>query len=296
MEKVKAWDKETLIAELTQGKEFVNRLKNQFDPLASPEECDLLLEKILSSLDKSLSILNWKGFNETKDPLSSCPSIVDLGYLRDQGQNKKRKKMQQWSKQVRICGTGVDSFNHDDGYSWRKYGQKDILGAIHPRAYYRCTHRDTQGCLATKQVQKSKEDPLVFEVTYKGMHSCKTSQPSIFISYENQKPNQCQIKKQKVEKLNTIKEETGPFTPPICQSQNTQFFANSIEPSTSESMYLSLFPTHEEEFEIGKLLHLSSTPTSVIDLPFYAHSDLSMDGQLGIHDPDLMIDISEYFE
>jgi len=21
----------------------------------------------------------------------------------------------------------------DDGYSWRKYGQKDILGAAHPR-------------------------------------------------------------------------------------------------------------------------------------------------------------------
>lgn len=21
----------------------------------------------------------------------------------------------------------------DDGYSWRKYGQKDILGAVHPR-------------------------------------------------------------------------------------------------------------------------------------------------------------------
>lgn len=81
MEKVKAWDKETLITELTQGKEFVN----QFDPLASPEECDLLLEKILSSLDKSLSILNWKVFNVTKDPFSSSTSSIP-----DQGQNKKR--------------------------------------------------------------------------------------------------------------------------------------------------------------------------------------------------------------
>lgn len=136
------------------------------------------------------------------------------------------------------------------------------------------------------------------------MHSCKTSQSSIFISYENKKPNQCQIKKQKVEKLNTIKEEPVPFTPLKCESQNAQFFANSIEPFTSESIYLSLLPTdQEEEFEMGKILQssesdrieFSSTPTSVIDSPFCADWDLSMDGQLDIQDPNLMIDISEYF-
>ncbi|KAK4364170.1 hypothetical protein RND71_015528 [Anisodus tanguticus] len=310
MEKVKDWDKKTLITELTQGKEFVNKLKNQFDPLASPEKCDLLLEKILSSLDKSLSILNWKVFNGTKDPFSCCSTISDLGSLRDQGQNKKRKILQKWSKQVRISGTGLESFNHDDGYSWRKYGQKDILGTNHPRAYYRCTHRNTQSCLATKQVQKSDEDPLVFEVTYKGRHSCKASQSSIFISYEDQKANcnknQCQLKKQKVgnqkvEKLN-IKEKAFPFTPLKCESQNAQFFANSIEPFTSpiesESMYLSLLPTQEEEeFEMDMILQSSEsdrtefiwTPTSVNNSPFCADWDLSVD------DPSLMVDISEYF-
>ncbi|XP_060204250.1 probable WRKY transcription factor 53 [Lycium barbarum] len=327
MEKVKAWDKKTLITELTQGKDCVNKLKNQFDPLASPEECDLLLEKILSSLDKSLSILNWKVFNGTSDPFSCCSTISvpgngtslktegsDLEYLRDQGQNKKRKMLQPWSKQVRVSGTELESFNHDDGYSWRKYGQKYILGANHPRAYYRCTHRK-QGCFATKQVQKSDEDPLVFEVTYKGKHTCKASQSSRFISYENQKKycdkNQCQLKKQKVgnqkvEKLN-IKEEAFPFTPLKCESENAQIFSNSIEPFispiTSESMYLSLLPNQEEEFEMGKILQSSesnriefiSTPTSVIHSPFCSDWDLSMDGELDIRDPNLMIDISEYF-
>ncbi|KAK6777316.1 hypothetical protein RDI58_024033 [Solanum bulbocastanum] len=289
MEKVKAWDKESLITELTQGKEFVS----QFDPLASPKECDLLLEKILSSLEKSLSILNCEVLNGTNDPFP----------LRDQGQNKKRKKMQQWSKQVRVYGTELESFNHDDGFSWRKYGQKNILGVSHPRAYYRCTHKNTQGCLATKQVQKSKEDPLVFEVTYKGMHSCKTSQSSIFLSYENQKPNQCQIKKQRVEKLNTIKEENVPFTPLKCESQNAQFFANSIEPSTSESMYLSFLTNQEEEFEMDNIFQssesdrivFSSTPTSIIESPFCRDWDISVDDQLDVHDPNLMNDISEYF-
>lgn len=48
------------------------------------------------------------------------------------------------------------------------------------RAYYRCTHRHTQGCLATKQVQRSDDDPSASNVVYKGKHSCirhQTKQP-----------------------------------------------------------------------------------------------------------------------
>lgn len=40
------------------------------------------------------------------------------------------------------------------------------------RGYYRCTHRNVQGCLATKQVQRSDEDPTIFEITYRGNHTC----------------------------------------------------------------------------------------------------------------------------
>lgn len=135
------------------------------------------------------------------------------------------------------------------------------------------------------------------------MHSCKTSHSSTFISYEKQKPNQCQIKKQRVENLNTIKEETVPFTPLQCESQNAHFFVNSIEPFTSKSMYLSLLPNQEEEFEMDKILQssesdrivFSSTPTSIIDSPFSRDWDLSVNDQLDVHDPNLMIDISEYF-
>lgn len=43
---------------------------------------------------------------------------------------------------------------------------------LHRRGYYRCTYRNVQGCLATKQVQKSDEDPMVCQITYKGRHTC----------------------------------------------------------------------------------------------------------------------------
>lgn len=44
-----------------------------------------------------------------------------------------RKALPQWSEQVQVpLGAGAEG-PLADGYSWRKYGQKDILGAIFPR-------------------------------------------------------------------------------------------------------------------------------------------------------------------
>jgi hypothetical protein len=73
--------------------------------------------------------------------------------------------------QVRVASV-QDTAALDDGLSWRKYGQKDILGAPYPRAYFRCTHRHTRGCQATKQVQRTDADPLLFDVVYHGVHTC----------------------------------------------------------------------------------------------------------------------------
>jgi hypothetical protein len=44
-----------------------------------------------------------------------------------------RKAVPRWTEQVRVSpGVGLEG-PLDDGYSWRKYGQKDILGAKYPR-------------------------------------------------------------------------------------------------------------------------------------------------------------------
>uniref|UniRef100_A0A0D9V3P3 WRKY domain-containing protein n=1 Tax=Leersia perrieri TaxID=77586 RepID=A0A0D9V3P3_9ORYZ len=91
------------------------------------------------------------------------------------------KTLPKWSKQVRVSSV-QDIGPLDDGFSWRKYGQKDILGAKYPRAYFRCTHRHTQGCHASKQVQRADADPLLFDVVYQGNHTClqsrSTSRPA----------------------------------------------------------------------------------------------------------------------
>jgi hypothetical protein len=61
----------------------------------------------------------------------------------------------------------TSSSSHGDGYRWRKYGQKSIKGAAHPRSYYRCTTID---CPARKKVETSMCG-MIREVTYEKEHT-----------------------------------------------------------------------------------------------------------------------------
>ncbi|XP_050155836.1 WRKY transcription factor 55-like [Malus sylvestris] len=63
----------------------------------------------------------------------------------------------------------------EDGFTWRKYGQKEIINSRFPRSYYRCTHQKLYNCLAKKHVQRLDDDPSTFEVTYIGEHTCHMS-------------------------------------------------------------------------------------------------------------------------
>ncbi|KAJ4720243.1 putative WRKY transcription factor [Melia azedarach] len=63
----------------------------------------------------------------------------------------------------------------EDGYTWRKYGQKEILNSRYPRSYYRCTHQKLYQCPAKKRVQRLDDDPYTFEITYHGDHTCHMS-------------------------------------------------------------------------------------------------------------------------
>nr|XP_027066353.1 probable WRKY transcription factor 49 [Coffea arabica] len=55
----------------------------------------------------------------------------------------------------------------DDGYKWRKYGQKSIKNSPNPRSYYRCTN---PRCGAKKQVERCSGDPETLIITYEGLH------------------------------------------------------------------------------------------------------------------------------
>ncbi|OIT29321.1 PREDICTED: probable WRKY transcription factor 43 [Nicotiana attenuata] len=63
----------------------------------------------------------------------------------------------------------------DDGYRWRKYGQKAVKNNNYPRSYYKCTH---QGCNVKKQVQRLSKDGGVVVTTYEGMHTHPIDKPT----------------------------------------------------------------------------------------------------------------------
>uniref|UniRef100_A0A7N0TGU5 WRKY domain-containing protein n=1 Tax=Kalanchoe fedtschenkoi TaxID=63787 RepID=A0A7N0TGU5_KALFE len=55
----------------------------------------------------------------------------------------------------------------DDGYNWRKYGQKQVKGSENPRSYYKCTF---PGCPTKKKVERSLDGDIT-EIVYKGSHN-----------------------------------------------------------------------------------------------------------------------------
>ncbi|MFS7992545.1 putative transcription factor WRKY family [Helianthus anomalus] len=63
----------------------------------------------------------------------------------------------------------------DDGYRWRKYGQKAVKNNKFPRSYYRCTY---EGCNVKKQVQRLSKDEEVVETTYEGTHTHPIEKPN----------------------------------------------------------------------------------------------------------------------
>ncbi|CAL9181647.1 unnamed protein product [Musa hybrid cultivar] len=55
----------------------------------------------------------------------------------------------------------------EDGYNWRKYGQKQVKGSEYPRSYYKCTHPN---CQVKKKVERSHEGHIT-EIVYKSAHN-----------------------------------------------------------------------------------------------------------------------------
>ncbi|CAN6331976.1 unnamed protein product [Urochloa humidicola] len=85
------------------------------------------------------------------------------------GAAKGKGKGEKRPRQPRFAFMTKSEVDHlEDGYRWRKYGQKAVKNSPFPRSYYRCT---TQKCPVKKRVERSYQDAAVVITTYEGKHT-----------------------------------------------------------------------------------------------------------------------------
>ncbi|KAK4268398.1 hypothetical protein QN277_025063 [Acacia crassicarpa] len=199
---------ENLIAvkELERGREFANLLRRLIFRGVDREEVDKvkvlttssaedLAAKVLDSFTNTLALFNHHSAdssittssfshlpahsNESRENPKTKSTTTIKDRTRSSPKKRKNAQMQTWVEESKMSPK-------EDGHAWRKYGQKIILNAKHPRNYYRCTHKHDQACKAIKHVQKIQDDPPLFRTTYFGHHTCTNPlNPHIFLDSDD---------------------------------------------------------------------------------------------------------------
>ncbi|XP_010253044.1 PREDICTED: probable WRKY transcription factor 70 [Nelumbo nucifera] len=278
-------DRKRLINSLVRGRELTTQLQTILCNRLGHEDGSLstedLLPRILRSFTEAISALKSADSGEVcQNPSStnvsspSCdgPRTEDSGESRKspavkdrRGDYKRRKVSETWTK---ITPTPID-----DGRAWRKYGQKVILNCKYPRNYYRCTHKNDQGCAATKQVQQIEDDPPKYRTIYKGQHTCKDiSKPPQFIMDSTHTDSSSFV-------LSFQSDSDAPITNQQQLQEHHPFFSSSFPPIIKQECQEEI-PNHEMEElthnqQSSSQYFLPSVPTSALpSTPGSDHGDV----------------------
>ncbi|XP_057726491.1 WRKY DNA-binding transcription factor 70-like [Arachis stenosperma] len=160
-----------------------------------------LVHQVLRSFANTLLLLNISNNSNNIDdaifPIkdlsssspSSCQKHEDLDEAcksfhtnNGRGRYKRKTTAPTWEKDNPIL--------LEDGHAWRKYGQKKTMNSKYLRNYYRCSHKNDEGCPAMKHVQRIQENPPLYRTTYYGHHTCKNTnyynnEESIILEHES---------------------------------------------------------------------------------------------------------------
>ncbi|XP_051185401.1 probable WRKY transcription factor 3 [Lolium perenne] len=125
-------------------------------------------QEAVYGMSEQLSGLSEGDDKDDRDDGESRPNEVD-----DREGDCKRRNIQISSQKTLteskiIVETTSEVDLLDDGYRWRKYGQKVVKGNPHPRSYYKCTFA---GCNVRKHIERASSDPKAVITTYEGKHN-----------------------------------------------------------------------------------------------------------------------------
>ncbi|CAL9128836.1 unnamed protein product [Musa textilis] len=105
------------------------------------------------------------------------PTEAASGELQPLKCSVQNTRMFQSEKSAEACepiSSSILEKSAEDGYNWRKYGQKHVKGSEYPRSYYKFTHPT---CEMKKQMERS-HDGQITGIIYKGHHDHPKSQSS----------------------------------------------------------------------------------------------------------------------
>ncbi|XP_060187380.1 WRKY transcription factor 1-like isoform X2 [Lycium barbarum] len=164
--------------------EFVvpSQMKQPDMPTGTPRQAEgeksIALDQTCQSIEQpeTAAVLSASGSAQdtVPKPLKSGNEVDNNG-----GPDSKRRKkevprndeitppMKSHSEPRHIVQTRSEVDIVNDGYRWRKYGQKFVKGNPNPRSYYRCS---SAGCPAKKHVERASHDPEVVVTAYEGQH------------------------------------------------------------------------------------------------------------------------------
>ncbi|KAF8389344.1 hypothetical protein HHK36_026038 [Tetracentron sinense] len=150
-------------------------LFESFETRTVLEELDDLYKPFLPKLQPLSSVSALGGLKdkqqhdqqkqEQQPQRSLAGSARAASTAHSQTPRSKRRRNQQKKVVCQVPAEGISS----DMWAWRKYGQKPIKGSPYPRGYYRCS--SSKGCLARKQVERSRSDPTMYIITYTAEHN-----------------------------------------------------------------------------------------------------------------------------
>ncbi|KAG8377088.1 hypothetical protein BUALT_Bualt09G0132000 [Buddleja alternifolia] len=129
------------------------------EPVATPENSSASFGE--EEIEQGSSISNSRDDDENEPEAK-----------RWKGENENEGISASGSRTVRepriVVQTTSDIDILDDGYRWRKYGQKVVKGNPNPRSYYKCTYT---GCPVRKHVERACHDSRAVITTYEGKHN-----------------------------------------------------------------------------------------------------------------------------
>ncbi|URD84937.1 hypothetical protein MUK42_28789 [Musa troglodytarum] len=97
--------------------------------------------------------------------------------------SKPKKRGEKRRREPRFAFMTKSEVDHlEDGYRWRKYGQKAVKNSPFPRSYYRCT---SQTCLVKKTVERSSQDPAIVSIEHISQEMTSSSVSSSWTAKQN---------------------------------------------------------------------------------------------------------------